>query len=366
MKPSSLSSGVGATTTIKGREYLYFAGNDYLGLSNNAETATAACEAIKRYGTGFSASRQTTGTADLHLELERHLAEFKGTDDAVVFASGYLGNRLLLEAFRSEYTAVFADAMAHPSITDAIPRNIQKVFMYAHCDAAHLEELLESHPEERPLVITDGIFALTGELAPLDMLYAVAMRHKALLVVDDAHSTGVLGERGRGTPEHFGLDRAPGIYQSETMSKALGSYGGFIAGSRNLTDEIRCGSPFYSASTALPPAIVAAGIASLKVIESNPGLRHRVLENAAGLRMAVRDSGFDTTETIAPVIPVFFKTPGEAAALSEYLYEKGIIAPAVNYPVKTGRYIVRITVSAAHTEAHLETLAGKLKKYCKR
>ncbi|MBM3421345.1 MAG: pyridoxal phosphate-dependent aminotransferase family protein, partial [Bacteroidetes bacterium] len=313
--------------------------------------------------TGFSASRNTTGTSDLHLELEQRLASFKGTDDAAVFASGYMGNRLLLEALRSDYTAVFADAMAHPSVTDAIPRDIQKVFRYEHCNAGHLEELLESHHDERPLVITDGIFALTGEIAPLDRIYAISVRHNATLIVDDAHSTGLLGVNGRGTPEHFGLDGEPGIYQSETMSKALGSYGGFIAGNLRLTGEIRKGSPFFAASTALPPPVVAAGIASLSIIVANQGLRVRALRNAAELRSGVKESGFDTTDTIAPVIPVFFNTPVEAAALSGFLYENGIIAPAVSYPVKTGKYIVRITVSAVHTAAHIETLTGKLRKY---
>ena len=172
-------------------------------------------------------SRRTTGTADIHLELEKQLATFMQKQDAVVFASGYMGNGILLEILKNRYSAVFIDELAHPSIIGSIPRGIENTQYFNHCDAFHLENLLDQHKGFNPLVITDGIFALTGEIAPLDKIYPLVEKYNAILVVDDAHSTGILGENGRGTTEHFNLDRAKNIYTTGTMSKALGGYGGF-------------------------------------------------------------------------------------------------------------------------------------------
>lgn len=359
----TLKGAIGNYITLDDIRYSYFAGNNYLGLANHPEMVKEAIHSLEKYGINFSASRQTTGTSDLHLELEKQLAEFKNQQDAVVFATGYLGNKLLLDSLKDQFTAVFADSMAHPSIIDAIPNDISDTFRYDHCNPADLEILLKKHSQHRPLIITDGVFALTSEIAPLDQIYALAEKYNALVVVDDAHATGVLGKNGRGTPEHFALDGAKNLYQSETMSKALGGYGGFLASGKEVIDKIRCQSVFYGASTALPPPIVAAGCASLKIMKEHPELRDRLMDNAALVRQGVGELDFDTAVGITPIIPLFFKTRQKAKGLSDFLKENRIIAPAVDYPVTVNRFIVRITVSALHTKDQIEELLSVLMKW---
>lgn len=360
----TLESGVGSTISSGGRTYLYFAGNDYLGLANHPSLTREAQRAVKRYGVSVSASRITTGTTDIHIKLEEDLAGFKRKRQAIIFASGYLGNKLLLDALSERYTAIFADSMSHPSISEGIPKGKIKVHIYDHCDTGHLESLLAKKSKgESKLIITDGIFALTGEIAPLDQLYELALAHKAVIIVDDAHATGVLGSTGCGTPEHFNLQDEKNIYQSETMSKALGSYGGFIAAEDELIDKIRSSSSFYGASTALPPAIVAASRESVKMIIHHPARRTKMKKNANHLRSGVIELGFETTETEAPIIPLFFNNLEKASSLSAYLGENGIIAPNVKYPVKTNSYIVRATVSANHTTAQIDQFLNTLKNW---
>lgn len=358
-----LNGGVGQTIRVNDRSLSYFAGNNYLGLANNPLLVKEAIKALEKYGVNFAASRQTTGTSDIHLELEKALAEFKGQQDAVVFASGYMGNKILLHVLKEQYDTIFADSMAHSSITDGIPRDISSVEYYEHANPNHLEKLLKASPKSRPLIITDGVFALTGEIAPIDQLYLLAQKYGAILIVDDAHSTGVLGENGRGTPEYFHLDNAPGLYQSETMSKAIGSYGGFIAGNHELISTIRKKSTFYGASTALPPPVVAAGLSSLKLIGNHPELRTRLLDNTRMLRKGIEDLEFSTTSGVTPIIPLYFEEKQTAVHLSQFLEGNGIIAPAVDYPVKTSQYIVRITVSSIHTEDQIQHLLQTLKEW---
>ena len=358
-----LESRIGNFITLQGKSYSYFAGNDYLGLAARPETTLAAVKAVRQFGTGFSASRQTTGTSGIHIELEQLLADFKGQEAAMVFASGYLGSRLLLETLADRFDTIFADSMAHPSILDGIPRGFTGVHHYNHCDTGHLEQLLNDCGSHMPLIITDGIFALTGEIAPLDQIHFLAEKYHGLMVVDDAHATGVLGANGRGTPEYFNLGGSPLIYQSETMSKALGSYGGFISGTNAFIDNIRSRSPFYSASTALPPAVVGAACASLGILKENPQLRSSLLGNARKLRAGIREAGFSTSGDHTPIIPLYFRNMPSAQHLSAWLEEHLIIAPAVSYPVKTGQFIVRITVSATHTSAQLDHLMRALKEW---
>jgi 7-keto-8-aminopelargonate synthetase-like enzyme len=359
----TLKGGVGNYITLWNKQYSYFAGNNYLGLANHPEMIKEVTHSLEKYGINFSASRQTTGTSDIHLQLEEHLANFKNCEDAIIFASGYMGNSLMLKALRNSYSAIFVDSMAHPSILDGIPKDVSQVIFYEHKNANHLEELLKKHNNHRPLIITDGIFALTGEIAPLDQIYSLAEKYNALLIVDDAHSTGVLGENGRGTPEHFQLDGALNIYQSETMSKAIGAYGGFIASENKIIQKIRTKSTFYGASTALPPPIVAAGNFSAAYIIQHPELRERLMENSLLIRTGIRELELSTTDDMTPIIPVFFNEQNKAENLSRYLEENGIIVPSINYPVKIDQFIVRITASASHTKDQIEKLLQILKKW---
>ncbi len=358
-----LSGEVGNYIVSNGKKYSCFAGNNYLGLASHPLVKEAVIRAVKKYGVNFAASRHTTGTSDLHLELEGALASFKGKEDAVVFASGYQGNSILLEILKGRYSTIFIDQSAHASIIAAIPTDVVKVMFYDHCDAAHLDYLLDYNRGSSPLVITDGIFALTGEIAPLNQIYEVAVKHNAILVVDDAHATGVLGATGRGTPEHFNLPADVNVHQTETMSKALGGYGGFISGSRSVTEMIREGSATYQASTALPPPIAAAGIASLAIIRENPDLRVRLLDNAWRIREAVTEMDFQTTHFRTPIVPIIMDAPDKAQGLSRFLEENGVIAPFMNYPVRKAMHQIRIAVSASHTDDQISQLLGLLKQW---
>ncbi len=222
--------------------------------------------------------------------------------------------------------------------------------------------LLKTNKDNRPLIITDGIFALTGEIAPLGRIHTVAEKHNAIMIVDDAHSTGILGKTGKGTPEYFNLHGKENIFQTETMSKAIGSYGGFISGTRQTTEAIRNGSSAYQASTSLPPPVVSASLAALGVLNRNPGLHHRLLEKASDLRNNIRLLGYTTTEDNTPIIPLMFESPASAQGLSMFLEENGIVVPFIHYPVRTAAYIVRIAVSVNHTSEQAEELLDTLKK----
>ena len=266
----------------------------------------------------------------------------------------------MLEIFKNRYSAVFMDQYAHPSITGSIPRDIPDVHKYFHCDESHLESLLHQYRGSRSLIITDGIFPLTGEIAPLDKIYPLAKKYNAILIVDDAHSTGILGENGRGTPEHFKLADAENIYQTETMSKAFGGYGGFISGTREFTDLIREKSTIYQASTSLPPPIVAAGLASLAIIKENPEIRIRLIEKAGEFRKEIIGLGFETTRDNTPIVPLILSEHNRAKELSLFLEKNGIIVPFINYPVKQKKYILRIAISASHTAEQTGELLEKL------
>jgi len=350
-----LESETGNFVFSKGRKLSYFGGNNYLGLAGHPDVKEAVIKAVRKYGVNFSASRCTTGTSDIHLELEKELSDFKGKQDTVVFASGYQGNTILLEILKDSYSVVLADQHAHSSILEGVPRDIN-VITYNHCDTDHIEYIITHHDIKKPLVITDGVFALTGEIAPLDRIYAIINKYDGIMVADDAHATGILGGTGRGTPEYFNLPGSEKIYQTETMSKALGGYGGFISGDKKLTELIRNGSATYQASTALPPPVVAAGIASLKIIRQNPGLRIHLLEKAGKLRENIAQLGFRTAGNGTPIIPVMLSSHARAKDLSTFLQGNGIIVPFMNYPSAHELHMVRVTLTACHTEDQTQSL----------
>ena len=358
-----LSSEASNYIQLAGRRYSFFSGNNYLGLSNHPEIKKAARDSIETYGLNFAAARQTTGTATIHLELEKELSDFKNKEDAVVFASGYMGNSILLHALKDQYSTIFTDEAAHPSILDGIPRDIKHIHFFKHCDVQHLEDLLRQNKNKRTLIITDGIFALTGKISPINEIHSLAEKYGSILVVDDAHATGVLGENGTGTPEHFQLYETDNIYQTETMSKALGVYGGFISASKAITDRIREDSTAYLASTSLPPPIVSAACTSLTLIRQQPQLRAALSRNASELRKGIVELGLHTTESPTPIIPIFFSSLEKARKLSDYLKENGLIVPCVHYPVKTDKFIARITVSANHTRDQIAELLALLKQW---
>ncbi|HUX97411.1 MAG TPA: pyridoxal phosphate-dependent aminotransferase family protein [Bacteroidales bacterium] len=358
-----LNSDIGNYVISNGRRFSYFGGNNYLGLASHPEVKEASIRAIEKYGVNFSASRRTSGTADIHLELEKRLSGFKGSENTVVFSSGYQGNGILLEVLKEKYSTLFIEQYAHASIRSAVHSEKKEAIFYNHCDAEHLESLLFQHKNISALIITDGIFPLTGEIAPLDKIYNLAKKYNAVLVVDDAHATGVIGKSGKGTPEYFNLPEDDNLFQSETMSKALGSYGGFISGTRSFTENIRERSATYQASTSLPPSVVAAGIAALRIIDENRDLQAGLLKKADNMRAMIRNQGFKTTDSITPIIPLMFSDELTARRLSSYLEENGFIVPYMNYPSEKQQYLIRIAVSVLHTEEQISELSGVLDKW---
>ena len=356
-------SGVSNYIQMEGRRYSLFSGNNYLGLSSHPALKKAARESLEKYGLNAAAARQTTGTATVHLELEKELSDFKRQEDTVVFASGYLGNGMLLHALRDQYNEVFHDEAAHPSILDGLPRDIRRVHGYQHRDMQHLEDLLGEKRAGRPLIISDGIFPLTGEIAPLDEMHSLAVKYGAVVVVDDAHATGVLGKNGTGTPEYFDLQDGGRIYQTDTMSKAIGAYGGFISSSQDIINRIRESSRAFLSSTALPPHIVSAACTAVRLIREQPGLRDRLHRNTTEIRKGIALMGLPTTGTATPIIPIFFRTLEKARELSGYLKENGMIVPCAQYPVVMDKFIVRITVSAAHTPDQIRDLLALIKQW---
>jgi len=359
-----LESATGNYVTIQNKQYSYFAGNDYLGLANNPLIKQQANQAIATYGMNFSASRKTTGTSSLHQLLEKKIAQFKDSEAAIVFASGYLGNYILINALSDKFDAIFTDESVHPSMLLGFPSNkIREIHYYKHCDSANLEELLEKHKTDNPLILTDGIFALTGEIAPIAKIHEIAVRMNAILVVDDAHGTGILGETGKGTPEYFGLHKATNIYQTETFSKAFGVYGGFIASTQQVIEKIFTQSPVFAGSTALPPTLAAAAIQSLELVSSQPELRNRLFENIDYLKPQLLNLGFNLVESRTPIASLFFETREKAVNLSEFLYQNQIIAPFIEYPVKHDNYIIRLTISSAHTKNQIDNLIENLQTW---
>jgi 7-keto-8-aminopelargonate synthetase-like enzyme len=358
-----IKSEIGNYLEVSNKKYSFFAGNNYLGLAGHPNLKRAAKTAIDQYGLNFAAARHTTGTSDIHLELEKELSAFKDEEDSVVFASGYMGNGILLQVLKERYNTVFTDESSHPSILEGIPHDIRNIHLYRHGDMQHLEDLLIKHRNHPALIITEGVFALTGEISPIDEIYALAHKYNLLLIVDDAHATGVLGESGKGTPEYFNLLHAPDLYQTETMSKALGVYGGFISSGREIISLIRERSTTCLGSTSLPPPLVSAACASIRMVRQQPELRPILYKKAGDIRRGIIGSGYHTNQAPTPIIPVFFDSPDQARNLSLYLERNGIIAPCISYPVKMNQFIVRITVSVNHTPDQIEELLETLKKW---
>ncbi len=345
------------------KTYSYFAGNNYLGLANHPDVVKDVIRAVEKYGVNFSASRQTTGTSELHLELEKLLSEYTDKPASVVFASGYMGNRILLHILKDKYSAIFFDELSHVSFRDGFPAQLSELYPYDHCNIEHLETLLKKHRKFKPMIVTDGIFPVTGEITPLNEIVQLARQYDATVIVDDAHAVGILGPNGRGTADHFSIDATDKIYQSATMSKAFGAYGGFISAGEEIIDAIRKESSMYLASTALPPPLLAAALSAVRIIRQQPELRKSLMVNANRIREGVKNLDLITNNEGTPIIPLFFNSEKEAVDLSLFLEKNNIIVPYVKYPVKLDKFIVRITGSAIHTNDQIENLLSVLKKW---
>ncbi|TAN43264.1 MAG: 8-amino-7-oxononanoate synthase [Nitrospirae bacterium] len=345
---------------ISGIEYVNFASNDYLGLAGRIELAEAAKKAIDTYGAGAGASRLLAGGTEIHNELERSIAEFKATEAALLFNSGYTANISAIPALAGEDCTIFSDELNHASIVDGCRLSRAKKIIYRHTDTEHLSGLLEQSKGEK-IVITETVFSMDGDIAPIADLLRLCKDHKALLYLDDAHGTGVLGE-GRGTLKHFGIEPDSSIIQMGTFSKALGSLGAFIAGDKAVIDWLVNTARGFIFSTALPASVVAASLAAIGLIRSDKRLIERLRTNRACLFDGLKQLGFDTMKSETPIIPLNTGSIENSLSLSQQLSDQGIYAPAIRPPtVPTPR--LRLTVTAAHTGSDMEKLLSALKEW---
>ncbi len=348
----------GAWLDVDGRRALNFCSNNYLGLANDPRLVTAAHRALDRFGIGPGAVRTIAGTMTIHDELEAKLAAFKGVDAAISLQSGFVANVGTIAALVGDGDAVVSDALNHASIVDGVRLTKASRYIYDHADVAALGRVLGKARDDgarRILIITDGVFSMDGDIAPLDGIVAAAEDVGAMVMVDDAHGEGVLGEGGRGIVDHFGLHGRVDV-EVGTMSKAFGAVGGYVAGPRVLIEWLRQRARPFLFSSAVTPPDVAACIAAVEILESSTELVDRLWANAAAFRSAMDAAGFDTGHTETPITPVIIGDAALAQQFSKRLFdEHAVFAQAIGYPtVPLGTARIRVMISAAHSAEDLE------------
>jgi len=351
---------------IEGREVIQFSSNNYLGLSSHPHLKAKAAKIVEQYGCGAGASRLVSGNLNLYEELEERLALFKNTPSALVFNSGYTANLGTIPSLMQERDLIFSDELNHASIIDACRMSRAEIIVFRHRDPDDLENLIRKKNGRKKLIVTDGVFSMDGDIAPLPDLVRIAEHHSALLMVDDAHATGVLGERGSGTAEYFQLKGGVDI-QMGTLSKALGGFGAYIAGDYELRDFLINTARSFIFTTALPPAVLASGIAALEVIEEEPELRKRLWENVRFFKPRVQALGLRITNTETPIIPVIIGDSQKTVQMSDMLRHEGVLMQAIRPPAvpeETSR--LRIALMATHTVEELELALHALEKVGKR
>ncbi len=346
----TISSPQGAWLVVDGKKVLNFCSNNYLGLANHPKLVTAANEAIAKYGIGPAAVRSIAGTMDLHVALEQRLAKFKGVEAAITFQSGFTANLATIPALVGKEDVIFSDRLNHASIIDGCRLSGAKIIAYEHNDVNSLEEQIKANLSQyrRALIVTDGVFSMDGDIAPLPDIYEVAKKYDILLMVDDAHGEGVLGKGGRGIVDHFGLHGKVDV-EVGTLSKAFGVVGGVVAGDAKIIEWLRQrGRPFlFSSAVTVPDA--AACLAAVDLLEESTELVDRLWDNARYFKAEMKALGFDTGVSETPITPVMLGEAPLAQQFSRELFEEGVFAMAIGYPtVPQGKARIRVMISAAH------------------
>ncbi|MBT3322588.1 MAG: glycine C-acetyltransferase [Anaerolineae bacterium] len=352
----TLGSAQGAWLMVDGKKVLNFCSNNYLGLANHPKIAEAAKKAIDKYGVGPGAVRTIAGTMDLHTKLEERLAEFKKVEAVLTFQSGFNANTATIPALVGKGDVIFSDRLNHASIIDGCRLSGAKIKAYEHNSAESLEEMLKEHLPQynRGLVVTDGVFSMDGDVAPLDELYEVIQKYDVLFMVDDAHGEGVLGTGGRGIVDHFGLHGKVDV-EIGTMSKAFGVVGGIVAGKKVIIDWLKQrGRPFlFSSAMTVPDA--AACLAAVDLLEESTELVDKLWSNAAYFKEEMAKLGFDTGKSETPITPVILGEASLAQKFSKALYEAGVFGTAIAFPtVPQGTARIRVMISAAHEREDLD------------
>jgi len=339
---------------IGDRELINFSSNDYLGLSHDPEVIASAQNALDKYGLGSGASRLLSGGTVLHKELEEELADLKGTEQSLLFGSGYMANTGTIPAIASAQDVIFSDELNHASIIDGCRLSKAKTIIYGHCNVQELKELLKPDISGRKIVITESIFSMDGDLAPLDELYTLCKENGAILYLDDAHGIGVLGE-GKGALAHFGLPTAPFVLQMGTLSKALGSMGAFVASESTVYRYLLSTARTLIFSTALPALVAAGALTALRTMRKRPEIIVKFLERIKMVHTELGSIGIDKGRSMSQIIPVMCGNVDHAMHVSGFLSVHGVHAPAIRPPsVKRPR--IRISLTAAHTDEDISML----------
>ena len=363
----TIESPQGAWLVVDGKRVLNFCSNNYLGLANHPAMVSAARDILYKYGIGPGAVRSIAGTMDIHLELERRLAAFKGVEAAITFQSGFTANLATIPALVSKEDVIFSDELNHASIIDGCRLSRAGIRVFQHGDIDGLRKLLDETDAVRDaghhvLVVTDGVFSMDGDIAKLPEIVRAAKEHGAITMVDDAHASGVLGRNGRGTVDHFDLHGQVDI-QVGTLSKAIGVLGGYVAGSRTLIDYlIHRGRPILF-STSHPPAVTAACMEAFDILLEEPEIIDKLWENTRFFKKGLEDLGFNTGISQTPITPVIVGEGALAMKLSDKLFEEGVFAQALAFPtVPRGKARVRTIVMATHTQKDLDTALRAFEK----
>ena len=361
-----LQSACGRLATVDGKNVLNFAANDYLGLAGNAEIARALADGALHWGAGSGASHLVSGHLAPHEALEKEIAAFTGFPRALTFSTGYLANLAVTPTLAGRGDAVFADKLNHASLIDAMQQakaNGADVQRYAHNDVAALEKLLAASSAAHKVIVTDAVFSMDGDLAPLPLIFALAERYDAWLVIDDAHGFGVLGAHGRGSLAHFNLPAAPRILLMGTLGKAAGVGGAFVAGSATAIEYLLQKSRSYIFTTAQPPAIACALAKSLQLIQNGDALRANLMARIGQLRDGLAGLPLQLLPSLTAIQPLIVGENDAAVALAKALWARGLWVPAIRPPtVPKGTARLRISVSAAHSEADIAQLVTALKE----
>ncbi len=347
---------------INGKRMIMVGSNNYLGLTNHPKVKEAAIEAVRKYGSGCAGSRLLNGTLDIHVNLEDKLAKFMRQEAALVFSTGFQVNLGVISALIGKDDAVIIDKMDHASIIDGCRLSYGDIKKFKHNDMTDLKRVLEENKDRGKLIIVDGVFSMEGDIANLPEIVELAKKYRARVMVDDAHGIGVLGKTGRGTAEHFGLEKEVDILMG-TYSKSLASIGGFIAGSESLIHYIKhfARSLIFSASP--PPASIAAVSAALDIIENEPERRERLWKNTKKMLKGFKDLGFETGPSETPIIPVIVEENEVAFKFAMMLQEEGVFANvAVSPAVPNGKALIRTSYMATHTDEHLDTVLAAFAK----
>jgi 8-amino-7-oxononanoate synthase len=351
----TMQSAPGTEVDIDGRKQLVCSSNNYLGLSNDKRLIRAAQDAIETFGIGSSGARLTTGNTSLHEQLEKKLASFKKTESALLFSSGYLANIGVLSSIPGKSDVILSDQLNHASVIDGCRLSRAHTVIYEHVNMVDLKQKLEATGQyERRFIVTDGVFSMDGTLAPLPEIMKLAEKYKAYVIVDDAHATGVLGKTGGGTSEHFHVQ--PDIIIG-TLSKAVGTEGGFVAGSRILIDFLRNHARTFIFQTSMSPAICAASYTALEIIEKSDEKRSRLFAAVGEITKGLKGMGFNVKGGMTPVVAVLIGSSTKAVSFSQSLQSKGIYASAIRPPtVAEGQSRIRITITSEYKDNEIERI----------